>query len=116
MIAFDRSGHKVNVDIDLGQHDVDVTTLPAPTGTENEKIDALVEQYAQMFWHGARTPVMKRPDDVGMDFEEVFFPSMDGVPLEGWYIPAEGSDRLLVVNHPMTCNRYGFPGHLEPWK
>ncbi len=34
---------------------------------------------------------------------------------EAWYIPAKGSDRLLVVNHPMACNRYGFPGQLEPW-
>lgn len=29
-------------------------------------------------------------------------------------IPAD-SDKLLIVNHPMTCNRYGFPGHLPPW-
>ena len=66
-----------------------------------------------MFAHGARTPVLKRPSDVGMDYEDVFFPSMDGTPLEAWFIPAD-SDRLLIVNHPMTCNRYGFPGHLEP--
>jgi hypothetical protein len=25
------------------------------------------------------------------------------------------SDKLLIVNHPMTCNRYGFPRHLPPW-
>jgi hypothetical protein len=32
-----------------------------------------------------------------------------------WLIPAD-SDKLLIVNHPMTCNRrYGFPGHLAPW-
>jgi hypothetical protein len=23
--------------------------------------------------------------------------------------------KLLIVNHPMTCNRYGFPGHLPAW-
>ncbi|WP_345657946.1 hypothetical protein [Streptomyces siamensis] len=34
---------------------------------------------------------------------------------EAWYIAVNGSDRLLVVNHPMTCNPYGFPGQLEPW-
>ena len=39
---------------------------------------------------------------------------MDGVALEAWFIPAD-SDKLLIVNHPMTCNRYGFPGHLAPW-
>ncbi|MDO4255233.1 MAG: alpha/beta hydrolase [Kocuria sp.] len=115
MIAFDRNGNQIEVDKDLGQNDLDLTTLPTPTGTDEEKLAGLVNQFGHMFWHGARTPVMKRPDDVGMEFEEVFFPSMDGVPLEGWYIPAKGSDKLLVINHPMTCNRYGFPGHLEPW-
>nr|WP_231488349.1 hypothetical protein [Brevibacterium sp. VCM10] len=50
-----------------------------------------------------------------MDYENVFFPSLDGMTLESWFIPAAGSDKLLIVNHPVTCNRYGFPGHLTPW-
>ncbi|KMK72690.1 hypothetical protein ACJ65_10445 [Kocuria rhizophila] len=79
------------------------------------KLDPLVEIYAQMFAHGVRTPVLRRPDEYGMAYEDVFFPAMDGITLEGWFIPAEGSQKLLVVNHPMTCNRYGFPGHLAPW-
>jgi hypothetical protein len=49
-----------------------------------------------------------------MEYEDVFFPSLDGVPLEAWFIPADSS-KLLIINHPMTCNRYGFPGHLPPW-
>lgn len=116
MIAFDSQGKQIDADIDLGQTDRDLSTLPQPTGSDEEKLQGLVEQYAQMFAHGARTAVLKRPSDVGMDFQEVQFPSKDGVILEAWYIPADGSDRLLVVNHPMTCNRYGFPGHLEPYK
>jgi pimeloyl-ACP methyl ester carboxylesterase len=74
----------------------------------------MIEQFAQLFRNGARTPVLRRPDDYGMDYEEVFFEASDGVPLDGWLIPAD-SDKLLIVNHPMTCNRYGFPGHLPPW-
>ncbi|VEI16577.1 alpha/beta hydrolase family protein [Actinomyces viscosus] len=116
MIGFDSQGNRIDVDKDLGQNDVpEPDPTQAPTGAEGrEALDALVEQYAQMFAHGARTPVIKRPSDVGMEYEDVFFPSMDGTPLEAWFIPAD-SDRLLIVNHPMTCNRYGFPGHLEPW-
>jgi uncharacterized protein len=30
-------------------------------------------------------------------------------------VDPSNSDKLLIVNHPMTCNRYGFPGHLPPW-
>ena len=92
----------------IGQHDA---AAPQP-GDAN--LEQLVDQYAQMFATGVRTPVLKRPDDYGMDYEEVSFPSKDGVPLEGWLIPGD-SDRLLIINHPMTCNRYGFPGHLAPY-
>ncbi|SIS19299.1 alpha/beta hydrolase family protein [Williamsia sterculiae] len=116
MIAFNSKGEQIDVDKDLGQVDRDLSSLPQPDGTDDEKLQGLVDQYAQMFAHGARTSVLKRPSDVGLDYEEVQFPSRDGVALEAWLIPAAGSDRLLVVNHPMTCNRYGFPGHLEPWK
>ncbi|HVV90008.1 MAG TPA: alpha/beta hydrolase [Solirubrobacterales bacterium] len=106
-------------DKDLGQDDARIADalggfVQKATETVSHKLDPVVERYAQMFAHGARTPVLKDPGDVGLEFEETFFPSLDGVPLEAWFIPAD-SDRLLIVNHPMTCNRYGFPGHLAPW-
>jgi esterase/lipase len=50
-----------------------------------------------------------------MEYENIFFPSLDGISLEGWFIPTK-SEKLIICNHPMTMNRYGFPGHLEPWK
>ena len=105
---------------DRGQNDAKPTAMAtnaARTVKEavTNKLDPLVEIYAQMFAHGVRTPVLRRPDEYGMAYEDVFFPAMDGITLEGWFIPAEGSQKLLVVNHPMTCNRYGFPGHLAPW-
>ncbi|NYJ08058.1 alpha/beta hydrolase family protein [Petropleomorpha daqingensis] len=61
---------------------------------------------------GRRAPVLRRPDEVGLAYEDVTFPSMDGVPLEGWFIPAVGSDRLVIHNHFLPGNRYGYPGHL----
>lgn len=62
-----------------------------------------------------RSPILKTPADYSLDYEDLFFPSLDGVPLEAWFIPAD-SDRLIICNHPMTMNRYGYPGHLDPWK
>jgi pimeloyl-ACP methyl ester carboxylesterase len=79
-----------------------------PTAKSNEIIDGL----ATFFARSKRAPVLRRPDEVGLPYEDVFFPSMDGVPLEGWFIPAE-SDRLIICNHFMPGNRYGYPGHLE---
>jgi dipeptidyl aminopeptidase/acylaminoacyl peptidase len=85
-------------------------TIEATTPSAEEFIDGL----ADMMTHSARTPILRRPDEYGLAYEEVFFPAQDGVTLEGWLIPAN-SDRLLICNHPMPCNRYGYPGHLEPW-
>lgn len=66
-----------------------------------------------------RTPVHKTPADHGIDeWDDIYFPSDDGTPLEGWYVPAAGaeSDRLIIMNHPMPMSRSGFTGHYgEPW-
>lgn len=61
-----------------------------------------------------RAPILKTPADYDIDYQDIFFPSFDGVPLEGWFIPAD-SDKLVICNHPGTFSRSGFPGHLEPW-
>lgn len=75
---------------------------------------AFIDNMAQMMSHSSRSPILRRPDEYGLAYEDIFFPSLDGVPLEGWFIPA-ASDRLVIANHPMPCNRYGFPGHLKQW-
>ena len=48
----------------------------------SHKLHPMVEQYAQLFKTGICTPVLKRPSDIGLDYEDVFFPSLDGIPLE----------------------------------
>ncbi len=63
-----------------------------------------------------RSPVLRTPADEGLEHEDVTFPAQDGVPLEAWFIPRAGSDRLVIANHPMMFNRYGFPSHLAPWR
>lgn len=66
-----------------------------------------------------RSVLHKTPDDYGMTgWEDIFFPAEDGVPLEGWYIPAKGgeSDKLVIFNHALPMCRAGFQGHFgEPW-
>ena len=76
-----------------------------------EAFDGFVAMWTTGTTGGRRAPVLRRPDEVGLDYEDVFFPSMDGVPLEGWFIPAD-SDRLIIHNHFLPGNRYGYPGHL----
>jgi hypothetical protein len=62
------------------------------------------------------TPLLHRPSEAGLRYEDVFFPSEDGTSLQAWYVPRPGSNKLIIVNHPLRCNRAGFPAHLEPWK
>ncbi|MDT5310943.1 MAG: uncharacterized protein QOE48_6670 [Mycobacterium sp.] len=76
-----------------------------------EAFDNFLQLWTTGTTAGRRAPVLRRPDEVGLDYEDVFFPSMDGVPLEGWLIPAE-SDKVIIHNHFLPGNRYGYPGHL----
>lgn len=83
------------------------------TEEQRETITGLAKGYTII---SGRAPILRTPADYDMAYEDVFFPSMDGVPLEAWYIPANvESDKLIIFNHPMTFSRSGFPGHLAPW-
>ncbi|MGH3693997.1 MAG: hypothetical protein ACRDRX_08430 [Pseudonocardiaceae bacterium] len=73
--------------------------------------DTFVQLWTTGTTGGRRAPVLCRPEEVGLDYEDVTFPSMDGVGLEGWFIPAD-SDKLIIHNHFLPGNRYGYPGHL----
>ena len=87
----------------------------APTAPTEAQAEQILERFAEGFSFQRRSPLLHTPAEYGLAYENVSFPSHDGVPLEGWYIPAPGSDKLIIANHPMGFNRSGFPTHLEPW-
>ncbi len=91
------------------------TLAHAPTPTD-EQIDGILDATADAFVHQLRSPIMHTPSEQSLAYEEVTFPSLDGVPLEGWFIPADGSEKLIIANHPMGFSRAGIPAHLEPWR
>ncbi|WP_052712441.1 alpha/beta hydrolase family protein [Sinorhizobium meliloti] len=78
------------------------------------------EKTLQALAEGVRTwrraPILHCPHEEGLGYEDVFFPSEDGIPPEGWFIPRSGSDEMIIANHPRWFNRAGLPSHLEPWK
>ncbi len=43
--------------------------------------------------------VLDTPDELGMDFEDVVFKTVDGLRLNGWYIPAEDSRFTVLFCH-----------------
>jgi pimeloyl-ACP methyl ester carboxylesterase len=72
--------------------------------------------------YSRRQPVVRTPAEVGLDCEEVEFPSSDGLTLRGWYIPAPPGDasagdrpRVIILTHPMFFNRHGFVVRSQGW-
>lgn len=86
--------------------------------TDQNHVDAeaIIKAIAEGFGRPIRSPILRTPAEFGLDYENITFSSRDGTPLEAWLIPCEGSDRLIVANHPLSFNRYGFAAHIEPWK
>lgn len=58
--------------------------------------ESLVERFFIFFPSRALTYT---PRDVGLDFQEVFFASEDGVQLHGWYVKASDSAPVLLWCH-----------------
>jgi uncharacterized protein len=81
-----------------------------------EQIDHILQAMADSFGQQLRSPILHSPAEHGLDYQDITFPALDGVPLEGWFIPAAGSDKLIIANHPMGFSRAGIPTHLEPWR
>lgn len=82
----------------------------------SEEVQETLAAIAKQIGYPIRAPLLKNPGDYGLEFEQVSFPSADGVPLEAWFMPCAGSNKLVIANHPLWFNRYGLPAHLEPWK
>lgn len=90
--------------------------MPDTNARPSAPADAIIERMVEGYKLQPRSPLLRCPSSQGLAFENLTFPSEDGVPLEGWFIPRQGSDKLIVANHPRYFSRYGFPSHLEPWK
>jgi len=79
------------------------------------QLDETLQRFANGFSSVRRSPVLHLPSERGLAYEDVTFAARDGVPLEGWFIPASGSRKLIIANHPLGFSRSGIPTHLQPW-
>jgi fermentation-respiration switch protein FrsA (DUF1100 family) len=68
----------------------------------------LAHAQAISFVHPRRIPLAHTPDDLGIaDWEEVRFPTPDGLQLAAWFVPpgAEGDGATLIYLHGARNNR-----------
>ena len=77
-------------------------------------ISVLIVALAALAWAGSsrliarRTPdVRTSPADHGLIYEDVSFPSSDGVTLRGWFIPADTARATVIFCH-------GHAGSMDP--
>ena len=93
-----------------------MNSTPDNMARTQKQSDELLQRFADGFSYLRRSPVLHPPSEYSLEFENVSFPAHDGIPLEGWYIPASSSMRLIIANHPMGFSRSGMPAHLQPWQ
>jgi hypothetical protein len=91
-------------------------SLARAPGPTDEQIGQILDATADSFVRQLRAPILHAPSEQELPYEEVTFQAMDGVPLEGWFIPADGSEQLIIANHPMGFSRAGIPADREPWR
>ncbi len=75
---------------------------------------AFLQTLAQGLSTPPRTPILKKPDEYGMEYKETTIKTADGIELNAWFIPAD-SNKYIISNHFSPGNRYGFAGHQEPF-
>ena len=92
-----------------------MTGVQEKANLTREQSDEALQRFTDGFLSGLRAPVLHWPSEVGLEYEDVTFPARDGVPLEGWFIPAPESAKLIIANHPFSFSRSGIPAHVEPW-
>ena len=92
-----------------------MTDVQDKVDSSQAEIDETLQRFANGFSWLRRAPVLHSPSEHGLNYEDVTFPARDGVPLEGWFIPASGSSKLIIANHPLGFSRSGIPTHLQPW-
>jgi alpha-beta hydrolase superfamily lysophospholipase len=62
-----------------------------------------------------RRPLTASPAAFDLAYEDVTFPSTgDRIPLRGWFVPASGSDRVVLIVHGRNSNRTGDDGQHVP--
>ncbi len=63
---------------------------------------------AYLSTHPPRKKLKRTPAQFGVNYEEVQFPSRDGVVLSGWFLPQENARGAVILCHGMMSNRSGM--------
>jgi len=93
----------------------DAKEVTKKTALSPAEIDAALRHFVDGFASPPRSPVFHWPSERGLEYEDVTFLATDGVPLDAWFIPAPGSSKVIIANHPLGFSRSGIPTQFDPW-
>lgn len=66
------------------------------------------KQISDMMIKPGKSPVFDKPENYGLNYEDVTFKTSDNVTLSGWLIKG-GTDKVIVQSHfGVQCSRSGF--------
>ncbi len=63
--------------------------------------------FAESLIYANRQPLIKTPDQYGMQYRDIEFKTSDNLRLKGWVIPGNRSSVAVMV-HPMNFSKYGY--------
>jgi hypothetical protein len=73
------------------------------TESTQEQADAALQRFVDGFSSPPRSPVLHWPSEHGLEYEDVAFLAHDGVPVEGWFIPAPYDESSRRTWRPRPC-------------
>ena len=51
----------------------------------------MMKKIAKMIADVPRSPILRRPNEYGLEYDDISFQATDGISLEGWYLPAKSA-------------------------
>ena len=74
---------------------------------EQREMQTQLEMMANSFLYVNKQPLIKKPSDYGMRYEEVSFETKDGVSIAAWLIKGS-KNRTIILSHPAAFTKYGY--------
>jgi uncharacterized protein len=62
-----------------------VTDVLDKTEPSQEQTDEALRRFADGFSSPPRSPVLHSPSEHDLEYEDITFPALDGVPIEAWF-------------------------------
>jgi len=74
-----------------------MTVIQDRVSPSQAETDEALHRFVDGFASPPRAPVFHSPSEHGLEYEDVTFLAADGVPLEAWFIPAPGSNKVIIA-------------------